>query len=182
MGGRGVLVVGAAVLVLGCGSSSNSGIKSGPEKSSQNGVGGQGGASVADASASGSQTGAAGSSGGLAGAGGAAPDPGFTGDPPGEMPDCSVLETQYANTIAGAQSCDLNGSGQCQQLVDATLSACPSCKTYVNDAAIVNTIKTFWMSYGCASQAPSSCPPLSCPTPAGATCKSSSAGGTCTAN
>jgi hypothetical protein len=180
MGGRGVLVVAAAVLVLGCGSSSNSGVKSGPETSSQKGAGGQGGGSVADAGAS--QTGAAGASGGLAGAGGAAPDPGFTGDPPGEMPDCSVLETQYANTVAGAQSCDLNGNGQCQQLVDVTLSACPSCQIYVNDAAIVNTIKTFWMSYGCAAQATSSCPPLNCPTSAGATCKSSSAGGTCAAN
>jgi hypothetical protein len=92
-----------------------------------------------------------------------------------------VLETQYANTLAGAQSCDVSGSGQCQELVEATLSSCPSCMTYVNDAAIVNMIKADWMSLGCGAQATSGCPPLSCPQLTGGACVASSAGGTCAA-
>jgi hypothetical protein len=181
MGGRGLLVVGAAVLVLGCGSSSNGGVKTGPETSSQKGVGGQGGAGVADAAAN--ETGAGGSGSDLGGAAGApGGTSGFTGFPDGEVPSCSVLETQYSDTIAGAQSCDINGTSQCQQLVDAMLSACPTCQTYVNDAAIVNSIKANWIQIGCASTATSSCPPVSCPQQKGGACVASSSGGTCATN
>ena len=183
MGGRGVLVVGVVVVVLalGCGSSSNGGVKTGPETSSQTGAGGQGGAPAADAG--GNQTGAAGSGGGVTGTGGATPTgSGFSGFPDGEVPDCAVLVTQYAQTIASAQSCDLNGSGQCQQMVDETLSACPSCQTYVNDAGGPNMIKMDWMLIGCASAATSSCPPLNCPPQTGGACVASSSGGTCAGN
>lgn len=178
MGRRGVLVVGATVLLLGCGSSSTGGVKTGPETSSQKGAGGQGGADDAGASATGAVD-----SGGGGGAGGATPGgSGFSGFPDGEVPDCSVLVTQYANTIADAQTCDVNGTGQCQQMVDETLSACPSCQTYVNDAGGANMIKMDWMLIGCASAAPSSCPPLNCPQQTGGTCVASSGGGTCAAN
>src|SRR5262249_13363957 len=97
-------VVVAVGLLVGCDSSSSGGVKTGPETSSQKGAGGQGGA---DGGAN--EAGAAGSSGGVGSTGGTpGGDPGFTGFPDGEAPDCSVLEAQYAETIVGAQSCDVN--------------------------------------------------------------------------
>jgi hypothetical protein len=167
-------------LEAGCGSSS-SGVKVGPEMSNQAGTGGQGGQSVV-ADASGADTPPVDAGGAFGGGGGtdggfAYPDSG--GLPAGETASCSVLETQYLNTVAGAQSCDPNGAGQCQQPVSAALSPCPTCMTYVNDGATVNAIKSVWEQLGCNEAGAAACPPLTCAQPTGATCVASSAGGTC---
>ncbi len=170
-----MVVVAMVGLGWGCASPSN-GVKAGSEQSTPKGMGGQGGAAMAD----GGQD--ARSSGGGGAGGAAAGDPGFGGFPGGEMPSCSVLETQYADTVAGAQSCDVGGSGQCQQLVAATLSVCPTCMTYVNDAASANMIRSDWMQLGCPGQSTQPCPQITCPQPTGGHCVAGSGGGTCAAN
>jgi hypothetical protein len=159
----------------GCGSSSSA-VTTGPEMSNQKGGGGQGGQTVitdaggADAPPAADAGGAPGGTGGTDGG---------LGLPAGETASCSVLETQYLNTLAGAQTCDPNAAGQCQQQVSAALSPCPTCMTYVNDAATVNTVKSTWEQLGCNTAGTASCPPLSCTQPTSATCMASSAGGTC---
>ncbi len=173
----GMVVVAMAALGWGCGSSSN-GVKTGMEPSTPKGAGGQGGAAVADG---GRDAPAASGSGG---AGGAAQGSGsFGGFSGGNVPSCDELVTQYANTVVGAQTCDVNGSAQCQQLVAATLSTCPACMTYVNDPASANMIRSDWMQLGCAAAASGQpCPQLTCPQPTGGHCVASSSGGTCSAN
>jgi hypothetical protein len=173
-------VVAVLGLGFGCGSSSPS-AKPGPEMSSSSGAGGQRGAIGPDAGSTDARPTDAG--GGVGGAGGASfGNPGFGGFPGDETPSCSVLETQYANTVAGAQICDITGSSQCQQVVSATLSTCPTCMTYVNDAAPVTAIQLDWMDQGCASQPAQNCSPLTCPQLAGGRCVASSSGGTCSPN
>jgi hypothetical protein len=166
---RAWLVVGVVGLAVGCSSSSGD-VKSGQPPNSGKGAAGNGGGADAAAADAGGGTGGA-STGGTT----------FGGFPDGEAPDCAVLVTQYTETIAGAQTCDVGASGQCQELVDDTLSACPSCMTYVNHAAIVNMIKADWLAIGCGSQPASGCPPLSCPQQTGGACVASAAGGTCAA-
>ncbi len=168
-------------LGAGCGSSSSSVLKTGPEMSSQSGGGGQGGqAVVTDAGGATRASDAGDAFGGLSDAGDAGLGSSDSGGlPGGEMASCSVLETQYLDTVAGAQSCDLNGAGQCQKQVSAALSSCPTCMTYVNDATTVNSIKSVWEQLGCNRAETDPCPPLSCTQPASGTCVASDAGGTC---
>jgi hypothetical protein len=104
------------------------------------------------------------------------------GLPPGEVASCSVVEMQYLNTVAGAQVCDPNATGQCQQQVNAALSSCPTCMTYVNEVATVNAIKSVWEQLGCNQAGTGTCPPPSCTQPSSGTCVASSAGGTCATN
>jgi hypothetical protein len=178
MRARVVLLVEVLGLAMGCGGPSTS-VLSGPGKSDETGAGGKSGTIAVDGgSADGSRSDSAGGSGGEAGA--PLDNPGFGGFPGGEMPSCSVIETQYANTVAGAQTCDVNGSGQCQQLASATLSTCPSCMVYVN-SGLAQGIQLDWMDLGCASQPAQNCPPLNCPKLTGGTCVASSSGGTCSA-
>jgi hypothetical protein len=147
----------------------------------QTGAGGQNGTTKADAGSADRPSQPPG--GDLGGADGSTlGNPGFGGFPGDEAPSCSVLATQYANTVAGAQACDVSGSGQCQQLVSATLSNCPTCMTYVNNAGIVHAIQFDWMDRGCATPPTQSCPPPNCPQLTGGQCVASSGGGTCSSN
>lgn len=168
-------------LGAGCGASSSPVLKTGPEMSTEMGVGGQGGQTVvtdADGADKPADAGnALGGSGGTDDAGLGNADSG--GLPAGEVASCSVVETQYLDTVAGAQACDPNGTGQCQQQVSAALSSCPTCMTYVNDVATVNAIKSVWEQLGCNQAGTGTCPPPSCAQPSGGTCVASSAGGTC---
>lgn len=167
------LVVGLVLdLGTGCGTSpsSTTGVVG-----KQNGAGGQSGDAsvVADAGPDSGATGAAGASGdGVSG------NTGYTNLPGGEMPSCSVIATQYANTIADAQVCDPNGSNQCQSLVPATLSACPVCMTFANVSVTLATIKADWDKVGCGGTPPATCPKLTCTTPASGSCS----GGSCVSN
>jgi hypothetical protein len=168
-------------LGAGCGSSSSSPVlKTGPEMSAQTGSGGQGGqAAVTDAAGADGPSDAGGAVGGFGGTDDAdfgSADAGLPGD---EVQSCSVIETQYLNTVIDAQACDPNGAGQCQQEVSAALSSCPTCMTYVNEVANVNAIKSVWQRLGCGQAGTGTCPPLSCAQPSGGTCLESSAGGTC---
>jgi hypothetical protein len=146
----------------------------------QTGNGGQGGQAAvtgAGGTAGSSDAGnALGGSGGTVDADFGSADAGLPGD---EVQSCSVLATQYLNTVIDAQACDPNGAGQCQQQVSAALSSCPTCMTYVNDVANVNAIKSAWERLGCNQAGTGTCPPLSCTQPSAGTCQASSAGGTC---
>src|ERR1017187_679095 len=60
----------------------------------------------------GGQGGAGGGAGGSGGSGGAS---------------CTALESEYAAALPASKGCDVNASGQCQQLVSSFLSPCPGC-------------------------------------------------------
>ena len=175
-----VVVLGLA-LGAGCGASSSPVLKTGPEMSAETGSGGQGGQTLGtDAGGTGKPADAGdafGGSGGTDDAGLGNIDSG--GLPPGEVASCAVVEMQYLNTVAGAQVCDPNATGQCQQQVNAALSSCPTCMTYVNEVATVNAIKSVWEQLGCNQAGTGTCPPPSCTQPPSGTCVASSAGGTC---
>ena len=168
-------------LGAGCGASSSPVLKTGPEMSIETGSGGQGGqARVADAGGAAGPAdagGALGGSGGTDDAGLGTVDSG--GLPAGDVASCSVVETQYLDTVAGAQTCDPNGAGQCQQQVNAALSSCPTCMTYVNEVATVNAIKSVWEQLGCNQPGTGTCPPPSCAQPSSGTCVASNGVGTC---
>ena len=169
-------------LGAGCGSSASSPVlKTGPEMSTQTGSGGQGGQiAVTDAGGADKPADAGDAFGGSGGTGDAALGGADSGGlPGGEVASCSVVETQYLDTVVGAQACDPNGAGQCQQQVNAALSSCPTCMTYVNDVATVNAIKSVWDRLGCNQAGTGTCPPLSCAQPSSGACVASSAGGTC---
>ncbi len=107
----------------------------------QPGTGGQasGGQSGTGGSATGGQTGTGG--GGTGGGKG-------TGGSGGET--CAQLATDYSNAVTAAKKCTLDAANQCQQLVAGSLGGC-GCDTYVNDATMINAIKTEWTSQGCAT-------------------------------
>jgi hypothetical protein len=179
--GLGIVVVLSLALGAGCGSSSSSVLRTGPEMKTQSGGGGQGGqAVVADAGGADQASDAGAAFGGSGGTGDGGPGSADSGGlPGGEVASCSVVETQYLNTVAGAQTCDPDGAGQCQHQVSAALSSCPTCMTYVNDATTVNAIESVWEQLGCNQAATGPCPPLSCTQPSSGTCLASNAGGTC---
>ena len=83
----------------------------------------------------GTNDGGGGTAGGTSGHGGAAggkSGSGGTGGTGGVS--CGDLATQYADALPAAQSCDVNASGECQQLVSFSLSPCfVNCMTYAND-------------------------------------------------
>ncbi len=121
----------------------------------------------------GGSTGQAGSAGGKGGSG--------TGGMGGMS--CADLATQYADALATAQSCDVNATQQCQQLVSSSLSPClRNCMTYVNDASTLNAIKTSWEQAGCNNVAVL-CPAIACLQPNNNICVVGDAGrGTCSSN
>ena len=90
--------------------------------------------------------------------------------------DCDDLQSQYAATLSAAQSCDPNGSAQCQQLVSSSLSPCSNCTTYVNDSSALSTIEQRWVQAGCGNVAVA-CPAIACLSPTNATCLPADGGG-----
>ena len=73
--------------------------------------------------------------------------------------------------------CTLGASGQCQQLVNRSLS-CPGCKQYVNDTTTLSAIQTEWDNQNCSS-VPHACPAIACLLPTTSVCTSNpTAGGT----
>ncbi len=89
---------------------------------------------------------------------------------------CGDLATDYAQALAAAQSCDVNTSGQCQQLVSSSLSPCFSnCMTYVNDPSTPNAIKAIWEQEGC-NNVLVLCPAIACLQPTNSLCLASDGG------
>jgi hypothetical protein len=89
---------------------------------------------------------------------------------------CDDLQSQYAATLTAAQSCDPNGSAQCQQLVSSSLSPCSSCTTYVNEASALSAIEQKWQQAECGNVAVA-CPAIACVPPSSATCFPADGGG-----
>jgi hypothetical protein len=115
--------------------------------------------------------------GGAAGQGGAG-----TGGSGGQRTDggvsCTDLQNQYAASMSLARSCDLNASGQCQQLASSSLSPCfLNCMTYVNDASDLDAIKQSWTAAGCDSLVGVACPAIACLQPTQGLCVASDGGG-----
>jgi hypothetical protein len=115
----------------------------------------------------GSGTGGTGGTGGTSGTGG-------TGGTGGAS--CSDLATHYAAGLQFAERCEVGASGQCQQLVSASLSPCGGCTTYVNDATALDAISAMWTQQGCG-EVPVACPAILCQQPAPATCVAGDGGG-----
>ncbi len=124
------------------------------------------------ASATGGQVGTGGSASGGHGAGGS--DAGGGGGQGGGE-SCDALETDYGTALTAAMKCTLGASGQCQQLVNRSLS-CAGCKEYVNDTTTLSTIQTAWDDQNCGS-VPHACPAIACVVPTTSVCTSSPAAG-----
>jgi hypothetical protein len=177
----------ALALGLGTGCGSVSGITDGGGGSA--GGGGAGGGSASGGvggSVAGHGGGAAGEDGsggktgggGKGGAGGGAAGSGGTGGM-----SCDDLATQYAEALPAAQRCNINASGQCQQLVSRVLSPCfVNCTTYVNDPSTLSLIKASWEQMGCNSVAVL-CPAIACIQPTNNMCVvGDGGGGVCSSN
>jgi len=150
------------------------------------GAGGQAGTSVTGEGgtlATGGTFGAAGGRGGTFGHGGAAGHAADAGE------SCAQIETDYDNALTPAAECTAGASGQCQHLVDTSLS-CPGCKRYVNDVSALDALSAMWQAQDCGS-IPHVCPAIACVVPGPATCMAASGspggpntgaspGGTCT--
>jgi hypothetical protein len=123
------------------------------------------------ASATGGQLGTGGSGIGGHGTGGS----GTGGGGQGGGKSCDALETDYGTALTAAMKCTLGASGQCQQLVNRTLS-CPGCKQYVNDTTMLTAIQTAWDDQSCDS-VPHVCPAIACVVPTASVCTSSPTSG-----
>ena len=118
--------------------------------------------------ATGGKTGTGGSATGGHGAGGSGTG-GAGGQGGGKS--CDALETDYGNALTAAMKCTLGASGQCQQLVNRSLS-CPGCKQYVNDTTALSAIQTAWDNQNCNSGG-HVCPAIACVVPTTSVCTSS---------
>jgi hypothetical protein len=169
------LVVGLVLdLGTGCGTSpsSTTGVIG-----KQNGAGGGTGSDAATVPDGGGALVPDGGAGGAPG-NGISGNTGYTNFPGGEMPSCSVIATQYTQTLADAQVCDVGASNECQNLVPSSLSACPVCMTYANVSLTLDTLKADWVQQNCGASS-GTCPALTCQQPTSGSCAS---GGTCVSN
>jgi hypothetical protein len=96
---------------------------------------------------------------------------------------CDALATQYADALPAAQSCVLNASGECQQLVSSSLSPrFLNCMTYVNDPTALSAIKASWEQAGC-NNVDVFCPAIECLQPTNNMCVAGEGGGgVCSSN
>ena len=81
---------------------------------------------------------------------------------------CADLQALYAEALTAARNCDINASGQCQQLVSSSLSVCPVCTTHVNDSSTLTAIKARWVQAGCDTSVAVICPQIACVQPGSA--------------
>jgi hypothetical protein len=93
----------------------------------------------------------------------------------GGSPSCDTIATEYSTALGQAKVCTPGAAGQCQQMVDSSIS-CPGCKTYVNDTTMLNTIEAEWTAAGCASMH-FVCPAIACVLPGNSTCAAIATGG-----
>jgi hypothetical protein len=127
--------------------------------------------------------------GGSAGRGGTFGHGGAAGRAADAGESCTQIETDYGNALTAAAECTPGVAGQCQHLIDMSLS-CPGCKTYVNDVTELDALSAMWQAQDCGS-IPHACPAIACIIPGPATCGAASStpggpnagaspGGTCT--
>jgi hypothetical protein len=105
--------------------------------------------------------------GGIVGTGGLGGDIG-TGGLGGSV--CNTLLAEYQSALSAAETCEVGASGQCQQLVTNSLSAC-TCQSYVTDSSALNTIQGAWQAAGCDTGPVPPCNFL-CPAALNTTCVS----------
>ena len=127
-----------------------------PATGGQIGTGGQ--------TATGGKTGTGGSATGGHGAGG-------SGTGGGGGKSCGMLESDYGAALSAAKKCNPGATGQCQELVNSSLS-CPGCKQYVNDTTALSAIQAEWDDQNCGST-PHVCPAIACLVPTASVCTSS---------
>ena len=125
-------------------------------------TGGQGG--TGGQTATGGQTGTGGSATGGHAAGGSG------GGGQGGGKSCDALESDYGTALTAAKKCTVGATGQCQQLINSSLS-CPGCKQYVNDTSTLSAIQTEWDNQDC-SAVPHACPAIACILPTTSVCTS----------
>jgi hypothetical protein len=87
----------------------------------------------------------------------------------GGSPSCDTLTTEYTTALAAAKVCTPGATGQCQQMVDSSIS-CPGCQTYVNDTTTLDTIVSEWTAAGC-DKMHFVCPAIACVVPGPASCQ-----------
>ncbi|HZL18458.1 MAG TPA: hypothetical protein VFG23_12015 [Polyangia bacterium] len=129
------------------------------------GSGGQAGTSVATGGTGGGSGGRGGSAGrGGGGSGGHSADAGES---------CAQIEIDYGTALTAAAVCSPGATGQCQHLVDTSLS-CPGCKRYVNDVTELDALSNMWTDQNCAATFHTACPAIACVVPGPATCAATS--------
>jgi hypothetical protein len=116
-------------------------------------------------------TGTGGTTTGAGGAGGTRPGAGGSGGSVSSA--CDTLVAEYQSAVTAAETCRVGASGQCQQLVTASLTGC-SCPTYVTASAVLSTIEDAWVAAGCATPGPAC--DLLCPAALNTTCVSADGG------
>lgn len=118
-------------------------------------------------------TGTGGSRTGSGGEGGTGPATGGSGGSISSV--CDTLVAEYRPAVTAAQACRVGASGQCQQLVTATLTGC-SCPTYVTDSSTLSAIEDAWAAAGCSVAGPVC--DLFCPAALNTTCVATDGGST----
>ncbi len=144
-------------------------ISTGGATSSGGGGAGSGGSKAGSGGATTGAGGGSGGTGGASGDGGAQPVDGGA--------SCTDLQSEYADALPAARSCDPAAVGQCQQSVSSSLSPCfVNCMTYVNDASTLNEIKLAWQQAGCNSLVGILCPAIACIAPTAGACTATDGG------
>ena len=116
-------------------------------------------------------TGTGGSRTGTGGEGGTGPAAGGSGGSVSST--CNALVAEYQSAVTEAETCQVGASGQCQQLVTASLTGC-SCPTYVTDSSALSTIENAWVAAGCTGSGPVC--DLFCPAALNTTCVATDGG------
>ena len=144
----------------------------------QTAAGGQSG--QAGQSATGGQTGQTGgndgqggtggdsATGGHGGSAGQTGQGGTQGGQGGSTQSCTQIQAQYTSALSAAKACSPDAFGQCQQLVETSLS-CRGCQSYVNDTTELDAIAASWMAAGC-DQMHAICPAFACVAPQSSRC------------
>jgi hypothetical protein len=86
---------------------------------------------------------------------------------------CNALLADYQSALTAAETCQVGASGQCQQIVTASLSGCP-CSTYVTDSSQLSALEEAWQMAGCLM--PTLGCASDCPAPLNSTCVSTDGG------
>jgi hypothetical protein len=133
------------------------------------GVGGQAGTSV---TGEGGTLSTGGTFGGSAGRGGTFGHGGAAGHAADAGESCTQIETDYGNALTPAAECTPGATGQCQHLVDMSLS-CPGCQRYVNDVTALDALAAMWNAQDCGAT-PHVCPAIACVVPGTPTCAAAS--------
>jgi hypothetical protein len=130
-----------------------------------------GAAAACDKSLTADMTGSGGSRTGAGGAGGTTTGSGGSGGDVSSV--CNALVAEYQSAVTAAETCQVGASGQCQQLVTASLNGC-SCPTYVTDSSTLAAIEDAWVGAGCV--VPGHVCELFCPAALNTTCVSTDGG------